>query len=103
MMAKTMHAVSLPERETSAGTPAIQSPLRISTTTDDCTMLYMPARLTTARDVSMTAVKVVGVPKPDSSKAQGLPGTTLLFGETTGACKAVINSSELTGLRTACV
>lgn len=104
LMAKTLFAACQPVHiETSPGTAAIQAPLRLVTTTDDCTMLYMPARLSTAQNASMTAIKCVGVPKPHATEAKGLPGTTLLFDEATGACKAMINSSDLTGLRTASV
>lgn len=48
---------------------------------------------------SNTAIKVVSVPTgPDSA---GLPATTLLFDETSGAVKAMVNASGLTGIRTA--
>lgn len=47
-----------------------------------------------------TAVKVVAVPKPDCP-VPGLPGTTLLMDEETGSVRAVVNSAELTGIRTA--
>jgi hypothetical protein len=44
--------------------------------------------------------QVVAVPKPRCT-IPGLPATTLLFDESTGLCRAVINAAELTGLRTA--
>lgn len=50
--------------------------------------------------MSATAIKVVAVPTP-AATLPGLPGTTLVFDETTGKCEAVVNASELTGLRTA--
>ena len=49
-----------------------------------------------------TAVKVVAVPKPNCP-VPGLPGTTLLMDEETGSVRAVVNSAELTGIRTAYV
>ncbi|GAA6000021.1 hypothetical protein JCM10207_006016 [Rhodosporidiobolus poonsookiae] len=98
MLAKTMSAVSnQPEKQ--VGVPPIQNPLRIATESDLHKTLYMPSRLTTS-DGPATAIKVVGVPKPDC-KIPGLPATTLLFDESTGLTRAVVNAAELTGIRTA--
>ncbi len=49
---------------------------------------------------SDTALKVVAVPTP-AARHPGLPATTLLFDEETGKVSAMVNASELTGLRTA--
>lgn len=92
---------------------------RISTESDNHKTLYMPSRLTTQAQVSVslprresfatelfprqgsnTSIKVVAVPKPEC-KVPGLPATTLLFDEATGQVKAMLNSTELTGIRTA--
>ncbi|KAI5476285.1 hypothetical protein MNV49_007922 [Pseudohyphozyma bogoriensis] len=102
MIGRTMHSISadaksvLPE----GAVPPIQNPLRIATESERHKTLYMPSRLTTSKDVSLTAIKVVAVPKP-SCPVPGLPATTLVFDEETGDCSAVVNAAELTGLRTA--
>lgn len=123
MIARTLHAISSNSKAATApGVVAgIQNPARIATETDAHKTLYMPSRLTTSKgvrtlvcsslsgdaylevtrpQVSMTACKVVAVPKP-GARVEGLPATTLLFDETTGKCRAVVNAGELTGLRTA--
>lgn len=46
-----------------------------------------------------TAIKVVCVPA--KSDPRGLPGTTLVLDEVTGAVKAVVNARNLTALRNA--
>ncbi|GAA6028430.1 hypothetical protein JCM8097_007026 [Rhodosporidiobolus ruineniae] len=98
MLGKTMAAVS--QAAPSPAPPApIQNPLRIATESDLHTNLYMPSRLTTSEGPA-TAIKVVAVPKPNCS-LPGLPATTLLFDESTGLTRAVVNSGELTGIRTA--
>lgn len=61
--------------------------------------LYMPSKIG-----STTSIKIVSVPTATSSlevKAAGLPASTLLLDGVTGAVKAILNASELTGLRTA--
>jgi len=58
--------------------------------------LFMPARIT---DIG-TAIKVVSVPSVPGD-TRGIPGTTLVLDENTGAAKAVINARSLTALRTA--
>ena len=63
-------------------------------------MLFMPGNVSTS-DKCETAVKVVAVPKPGAPF--GLPGVTLLFDAASGKANAIVNSSELTGLRTALV
>ncbi|GAA5856819.1 hypothetical protein JCM5353_002845 [Sporobolomyces roseus] len=100
MIGTTMNSISNPPNSQSSVAP-IQNPQRISTESDSHKTLYMPSRLTTARGTN-TAIKVVAVPKP-GCQISGLPATTLLFDETTGGVKAVLDSSELTGIRTAAV
>lgn len=58
--------------------------------------LFMPARIA---DMG-TAIKVVSVPSVSGDK-RGLPATTLVLDENTGATKAVVNARTLTSLRTA--
>jgi ornithine cyclodeaminase len=58
--------------------------------------LFMPARIANMG----TAIKVVSVPSV-SGDNRGLPATTLVLDENTGATKAVINARTLTSLRTA--
>ncbi|GAA5887823.1 hypothetical protein JCM6882_000764 [Rhodosporidiobolus microsporus] len=98
MLGKTMSAVS-GALEKQEGVAPIQNPLRIATESELHKNLYMPSRLTTS-DGPATAIKVVGVPKPNC-KIPGLPATTLLFDESTGLTRAVVNAAELTGIRTA--
>ncbi|GAA5883911.1 hypothetical protein JCM3774_003049 [Rhodotorula dairenensis] len=103
MMAKALAAISAKEQPSgaAAAVPPVQNPLRIATETALHKTLYMPSRLATAADgAAATAVKVVAVPKP-SCTVPGLPATTLLMDEATGALRAVVNSAQLTGIRTA--
>ena len=58
--------------------------------------LFMPSRIANMG----TAIKVVSVPSV-SGDNRGLPATTLVLDENTGATKAVVNARTLTSLRTA--
>lgn len=58
--------------------------------------LFMPARIAGIG----TAIKVVSVPSVPGD-TRGLPATTLVLDEKTGAAKALINARSLTALRTA--
>ena len=58
--------------------------------------LFMPARIA---DIG-TTIKVVSVPSVPGD-TRGLPATTLVLDESTGATKAIINARSLTALRTA--
>ncbi|GAA5981730.1 hypothetical protein JCM11641_004228 [Rhodosporidiobolus odoratus] len=98
MLASTMSAISAHDGQ-SVGPAPIQNPLRIATESNLHKTLYMPSRLTTDEGPA-TAIKVVAVPKPDC-RLPGLPATTLLFDESTGLTRAVVNAAELTGIRTA--
>lgn len=91
----------------------VSMPPRIVIPTLHHTALFMPAHignmtLTEASDPGIskpgfllggTAVKVVCVPV--ESDPRGLPGTTLVLDEVTGAVKAVVNARNLTALRNA--
>ncbi|GAA5925507.1 uncharacterized protein JCM15063_005043 [Sporobolomyces koalae] len=78
----------------------VQNPQRIATESASHHTLYMPARLTTPSQGPATSVKIVSSPKPGHD-GQGLPATTLLLDESTGRVRAIVNASDLTGLRTA--
>jgi ornithine cyclodeaminase/alanine dehydrogenase-like protein (mu-crystallin family) len=58
--------------------------------------LFMPARIA---DIG-TTIKIVSVPSVPGD-TRGLPATTLVLDENTGAVRAVINARSLTALRTA--
>jgi len=82
----------------------ISMPPRLSITTEAHTALFMPARIgfpyrTGMKSGGDTAIKVVCV--PERSGPQGLPSTTLVLDEVTGAVKAVVNSRKLTAVRNA--
>ncbi|KAJ3507145.1 hypothetical protein NLJ89_g6469 [Agrocybe chaxingu] len=85
----------------------IYMPPRLSVPMPKHTVLFMPARLGAAlnqfaappANFRGTAVKVVSVPKLGDPR--GLPGTTLVLDEATGAAKAVVNARKLTALRNA--
>ncbi|KAF8151670.1 hypothetical protein B0H34DRAFT_784757 [Crassisporium funariophilum] len=94
------------------GEISISMPPRIVIPTLHHTALFMPARIGVNPRVSTdggpssshsflggTAVKVVCV--PDKSDPRGLPGTTLVLDENTGAAKAIVNARNLTALRNA--
>lgn len=72
-----------------------QSPHRASIETSNHTTLIMPSHWTSAG----TAVKIVSVPKKNAEA--GLPATTVLVNEESGATEAVINARSLTAIRTA--
>ena len=59
-------------------------------------VLFMPARIS---DLG-TTIKVVSVPLL-SGDTRGIPGSTLILDEKTGATKAILNARSLTALRTA--
>ncbi|KAM0791318.1 hypothetical protein ACM66B_005790 [Microbotryomycetes sp. NB124-2] len=78
----------------------VQSPLRIATESRNHKTLYMPSRIADGHNPAVTAIKIVSVPKPNCS-IPGLPGTNIVLDEETGSVKAIVNSKDLTGLRTA--
>ncbi|KAJ7782724.1 hypothetical protein B0H16DRAFT_1297593 [Mycena metata] len=78
------------------------TPPRISFPTRNHTALFMPARIAAAtqKQVHGTSIKVVCVPTSPSDQ-RGLPASTLVLDEETGAVKAILNASNLTALRNA--
>ena len=72
------------------------SPHRASIDMSEHRALFMPARIS---DVG-TSIKVVSAPLLSGDK-RGIPGSTLVLDEKTGATKAIINARSLTALRTA--
>ena len=96
LMVQVFHSLSTPE------IPArgIYQPHRTSVPVTNHAALFMPSRI----EPFGTAVKVVSVPTsaaPQSMKLAGLPGTTLVLSESSGAVRAVVNSRQLTALRNA--
>ncbi|WWC85743.1 uncharacterized protein L201_000609 [Kwoniella dendrophila CBS 6074] len=92
------------------GHNVIQTPHRITVSSEDSTMLFMPSRAPTissssssnenGRGNNTTSIKIVSV--PNGSGADGLPATTLVMNEKTGKVKAIVNARKLTALRNAC-
>lgn len=78
-----------------SGCLGVDLPHRLSVQTDSHNTLFMPSRV----DTYGTAVKVVSV--PTFGGQNGLPGTTLVMDEASGGVKAVVNSRNLTAVRTA--
>ena len=72
------------------------SPHRTAIDMPEHHVLFMPARIS---DLG-TTIKVVSVPLL-SGDTRGIPGSTLILDEKTGATKAILNARSLTALRTA--
>ncbi|WVQ64730.1 uncharacterized protein L199_002897 [Kwoniella botswanensis] len=77
----------------------IQTPHRITISSKQSTMLFMPSRAPTADNSTTASIKIVSVPTVSDG---GLPATTMVMDETTGRVKAVVNARKLTALRNAC-
>ena len=77
-------------------TTGVMTPHRTAVDMRSHRTLFMPARI---GDIG-TAIKIVSVPTVPGD-TRGLPATTLVLDENTGAVKAVINARSLTALRTA--
>jgi ornithine cyclodeaminase/alanine dehydrogenase-like protein (mu-crystallin family) len=73
-----------------------RSPHRTTIDTESHRVLFMPARI----DGIGTSIKVVSVPLL-SDDVRGLPASTLILDENTGAVRALVNARSLTALRTA--
>lgn len=98
LMAQVFHSLSEAQKSTDAS--GIHQPHRISVPVTNHTALFMPSRI----EPFGTAIKVVSVPTstaPQAVKESGLPGTTLVLDETSGAVKALVNARQLTALRNA--
>lgn len=82
--------------------PRSYIPPRISIPMPNHTALFMPARVVPGEGASIegTTIKTVCVPK-SSTAAKGLPASTLVLDEETGAVKAIVNARNLTALRNA--
>lgn len=96
LMARVFLLLSAPRHSEE---PQSYAPHRISLPTSHHTALFMPARIV---DPSFpgTAIKIVCVPR-SAIDTRGLPGSTLVMNEDTGAVKAIVNSRGLTALRNA--
>lgn len=86
----------------------VTAPHRLTIEAIHHTSLFMPSRI----HEFGTAVKVVSVPKArpnlnvnvldqNTASARGLPASTLVLDEETGAAKALVNATSLTALRNA--
>ncbi|KAJ7280196.1 hypothetical protein C8J57DRAFT_120805 [Mycena rebaudengoi] len=82
------------------GPPSAFIPPRIIIPTLNHSALFMPARIAEPINLRGTAIKVVCVPTSPND-AHGLPASTLVLDEETGAVKAIINAGSLTALRNA--
>lgn len=86
---------------TSEDNSDIQTPHRTTIDMTSHTTLFMPARISSSQlSLEGTSIKVVSVPRKQDD-IRGLPATTLVLNEDTGAVEAVVNSRELTALRNA--
>ncbi|KAJ7915680.1 hypothetical protein B0H13DRAFT_2250500 [Mycena leptocephala] len=77
-------------------------PPRITIPTQNHTALFMPARIAQAHPGTLrgTSIKVVCIPTSPND-LRGLPASTLVLDEDTGAVKAILNATNLTALRNA--
>ncbi|KAJ7911608.1 hypothetical protein B0H13DRAFT_2251093 [Mycena leptocephala] len=85
-----------------AETPESYTPPRITIPTQNHTALFMPARIAQAHPGTLrgTSIKVVCIPTSPND-LRGLPASTLVLDEDTGAVKAILNATNLTALRNA--
>ncbi|KAF9466798.1 hypothetical protein BDZ94DRAFT_138374 [Collybia nuda] len=95
LMARVFSSISSPL----SSPPTHFTPHRTSIPLSNHTTLFMPAR-TTDKSLVGTTVKVVSVPQK-SGDTGGIPGSTLVLDEASGAAKAIVNSRGLTALRNA--
>ena len=92
IMAHVFYAIS----HVTDPTTAVATPNRSAVDMLAHRALFMPARIANVG----TAIKIVSVPSVEGD-TRGLPATTLVLDENTGAVKAVVNARSLTALRTA--
>ncbi|KAK8845430.1 hypothetical protein IAR55_006143 [Kwoniella newhampshirensis] len=107
--ASVLTAFSRPTPSTSSPVQ-IQTPHRVTISSEGSTMLFMPSRAPTSSDTTTqtttttttttTACKIVSVPSAGGS--EGLPASTIVMDEKSGQVKALINARRLTALRNAC-
>jgi ornithine cyclodeaminase/alanine dehydrogenase-like protein (mu-crystallin family) len=74
----------------------VECPPRLTVPTAAHRALFMPARIAPFG----TAMKVVAVPTGEGDM-RGLPASTIVLDEETGAVRALVNASALTAYRTA--
>ncbi|KAJ7446909.1 hypothetical protein B0H11DRAFT_372872 [Mycena galericulata] len=95
------HVFSLLSSSSSdAEIPKSFTPPRIVIPTQNHTALFMPARIAEPASLRGTSIKVVCVPTSPTD-LRGLPASTLVLDEDTGAVKAILNAANLTALRNA--
>jgi ornithine cyclodeaminase/alanine dehydrogenase-like protein (mu-crystallin family) len=97
LMGRVFYAISHP------GLTSTCNPHRITVPITQHEALFMPAHLSSdfpSPALTGSAVKVVSVPT-DLNDKRGLPASTIVLDESTGAVKAVINAKNLTALRNA--
>ncbi|KAF7293209.1 hypothetical protein HMN09_01199000 [Mycena chlorophos] len=84
----------------SSGDPnSAHTPHRSSIPMENHLSLFMPARMVSPA-LSGAAIKIVSVPtKPGDTR--GLPASTVVLDEESGAAKAILNAANLTALRNA--
>ncbi|KIY49609.1 NAD(P)-binding protein [Fistulina hepatica ATCC 64428] len=99
LMGRVFHILSSKSSTQTPSQISTQTPHRTSISTDHHNVLFMPARVA-HRLLIGTTIKVVSVPT-SSSDSRGLPASTLVLDEDTGAVRAVINARGLTALRNA--
>ncbi|CAK5274492.1 unnamed protein product [Mycena citricolor] len=97
LMARVFCSLS---QDSDPASPASYAPHRSSISTPNHTILFMPARIERPVGLLGTSIKVVSVPSSPADK-RGLPASTLVMDEGTGAVKAIVNAAGLTALRNA--
>ncbi|KAJ3569562.1 hypothetical protein NP233_g4976 [Leucocoprinus birnbaumii] len=105
LMGRVFVAISQPEEKEGKSSieegPDIQTPHRTTINMPYHTTLLMPARISCSQPpLEGTSVKVVSVPRKHDD-VRGLPATTFVLNDDTGAVEAVVNARELTALRNA--
>ncbi|KAJ7055039.1 hypothetical protein C8F01DRAFT_468761 [Mycena amicta] len=85
--------------ESDPNNPAVFAPHRTSIPLQNHLSLFMPARMISTT-LTGTSIKIVSVPTSPTDM-RGLPASTLVLDEESGAVKAILNASNLTALRNA--
>ncbi|CAL1702637.1 unnamed protein product [Somion occarium] len=100
LMAKVFWELNRFSQDTQSNQDDIVQPHRLTIPMQNHTALFMPSRIASFG----TAIKVVSVPTataPPEVRQRGLPASTLVFDETTGAVNGIVNAGTLTALRNA--
>jgi len=90
LMAHVFHSISQPDSRS-------QQPLRTTLHLPHHRTLIMPSRISSP---TAAAVKAVSVPT-DPADDRGIPASTLVLDDNSGAVSAILNARSLTALRTA--